>query len=54
MPPSLFSHDGFINTGTFQFLVIACCGLFLLPAIVLTFLSDWNLLAAFEDAFYNG
>ena len=50
MAPTFFSNGGFINTGIFQFLVIACCGLVLLPAIVLTFLSDWNLIDAYEDA----
>jgi len=54
MTATLFAHDGFINTGVFQFLVIVCCGLFLLPAIVLVILADWNLLDAFEDAFYDG
>ena len=49
----LFAHDGFINTGVFQFLVIICTGVFLLPAIAANFLLDWNLLDAFEDAFYN-
>jgi hypothetical protein len=49
-----FAHDGFINTDLFQFLVIVCTGFFLLPAIVLVFLMDWNLLDAFQDAFYCG
>ena len=49
-----FAHDGFINTGIFQFLVIICTGVFLLPAIAANFLLDWNLLDAFEDAFYSG
>jgi hypothetical protein len=49
-----FAHEGFINTGIFQFLVIVCTGVFLLPAIVLVFLADCNLLDAFQDAFYDG
>ena len=50
----LFAHDGFINTGIFQFLVIVCTGVFLLPATAANFLLDWNFIDAFEDAFYNG
>ena len=49
-----FAHSGFINTGVFQFLVIAGCGLFLLPAIAPIFLLDWNFMDAFQDAFYEG
>ncbi len=48
MTATLFAHDGFINTGIFQFMVIVCCGLFLLPAIAPNFLLDWNLLDAFR------
>jgi hypothetical protein len=54
MTTTLFAYDGFINTGVFQFLVIVCTGLFLLPAIAPIFLLDWNFLDAFEDAFYHG
>jgi hypothetical protein len=54
MTTLLFAHDGFINTGVFQFLVVVCTGIFLLPAIIPNFLMDWNFIDAFEDAFYNG
>jgi hypothetical protein len=49
-----FAHEGFINTCVFQFLVIVVVGIFLLPATFLLFFVDWNLLDAFQDAFYNG
>jgi hypothetical protein len=50
----IFAHGGFINTGIFQFLVIVVVGIFLLPATFLLFFVDWNLMDAFQDAFYSG